>query len=375
MAAENVGSTADHSTKLNWTATLKKSKKKPIRVGLVNTVKEFTLNSSVHGIGYIFETGIPLVDSFFWALISLASLSLALYMSVDAYLEWQAKPTITTLANSSVPATEVTFPAITICRDGVDMNAVEEAIFEDFTKWKQSSGRTSKSKKEDEDLLHEYMAETYKVSGKRNIFDLVKAHLSPDISESNMNGAILDNLNACQKKEDHRRKKRSTSESEEKEVEEISNDTIVKEETKREKRNTNEELLKTVTFLLSDMGNLYYKVEVKTSEASLSPGLINSTCQNVGMLPVCSTNVSPSTSTSEACMLTTVSQTTFVNAICNSTTTTSCQGSSNTFLFSEATIVCLEEALGASGSCGTSSSQTLQTSFALCVTPTGECYT
>ena len=117
MAAENVGSTADHSTKLNWTATLKKSKKKPIRVGLVNTVKEFTLNSSVHGIGYIFETGIPLVDSFFWALISLASLSLALYMSVDAYLEWQAKPTITTLANSSVPATEITFPAVTICRE------------------------------------------------------------------------------------------------------------------------------------------------------------------------------------------------------------------------------------------------------------------
>ena len=191
---------ADPSTISNWHGSLKKSKKKPIRAGLVRTLKEFTQNSSVHGIGYIFGTDIPLVESIFWVLISLASFSLALYMSVDAYLEWQAKPTITTLANSSVPSTEITFPAVTICRDGVDMNAVEEAIFEDFTKWKQSSGRTSKSKKEDEDLLHEYMAETYKVSGKRNIFDLVKAHLSPDISESNMNGAILDNLNACQKR-------------------------------------------------------------------------------------------------------------------------------------------------------------------------------
>ena len=374
MAEENVGSTADSWTISNWPGSLKKSKNKPIRVGLVNTVKEFTQNSSVHGIGYIFETGIPLVDSFFWALISLASLSLALYMSVDAYLEWQAKPTITTLANSSVPATEVTFPAVTICRDGVDMNAVEDAIFEDFTKWKQSCGRTSKSKKDDEDLLHEYMAETYKVSGKRNIFDLVKAHLSPDISESNMNGAILDNLKACQKKdEDRGRKKRSTSKSKEKEMEEISKNANVKKETKREKRNTNEELLKTVTFLLSDMGNQYYKVEVKTSESSLSSGLINSTCQNVGMLPVCSTNVSPSNSTSEACMLTTVSQPTFVSAICNGTTTsTTCEGPSNTFLFSEATPVCLEEALEASGSSATSPNQTLQTSFALCVTPAGE---
>ena len=188
------------------------TKKKPVRAGLVNTVKEFTQNSTVHGIGYIFSKGIPLADSIFWGLLSLASLSLAIYMSVDAYLEWQAKPTITTLANSSVPATEITFPAVTICRDGVDMKAVEEAIFEDFTKWKQDNHMISRSKKDDEDLLHQYMAETYRLKGKRNIFDLVKAHLSPDSSEGSMTGAILDNFKACEKKNgDKRRKKRSKS--------------------------------------------------------------------------------------------------------------------------------------------------------------------
>ena len=186
------------------------TKKKPVRAGLVNTVKEFTQNSTVHGIGYIFSKGIPLADSIFWTLLSLASLSLAIYMSVDAYLEWQTKPTITTLANSSVPANEITFPAVTICRDGVDMKAVEEAIFEDFTKWKQDNHMISRSKKDDEDLLHQYMAETYRLKGKRNIFDLVKAHLLPDSSVSSVTGAILENLKACEEK-DKRRRKRSIS--------------------------------------------------------------------------------------------------------------------------------------------------------------------
>ena len=181
--------------------------KKPLKIGLASTAKEFTQNSSVHGIGYIFSKGIPLVDRIIWALLFLGSLFLAIYMSTDAYLEWQAKPTITTLANSSVPATEITFPAVTICRDGVDMKAVEEAIFEDFTKWKQDNHKTSGSKWEDVDLLHQYMEVTYAVIGTRNVFDSVKAHLSPDSSESSM---ILENLKACEEK-DKRRRKRSIS--------------------------------------------------------------------------------------------------------------------------------------------------------------------
>ena len=332
------------------------AKKKPIKAGLVNTVKEFTQNSTVHGIGYIFSKGIPLADSIFWTLLSLGSLSLAIYMSADAYLEWQTKPTITTLANSSVPATEITFPAVTICRDGVDMKAVEEAIFEDFTKWKQDNHKISRSKKDDEDLLHQYMEVTYAVKGKRSIFDLVKAHLSPDSSESSMAGAILENLKACEEK-DKKRKKRSISTRDARKMD--------KKETKREKRSTNEEVWSTVTFLLSHLGNKYYKVEVNTSgSSSLSPGLISSTCQDVGMVPVCSSSISSSTSSSEACMLTTVIPSTFEDAICNGTTT-SCQ--ENTFLFSSATSVCLAEALGSPGSC----QQPSQAPSVLCVTPTG----
>ena len=184
--------------------------KKPLKIGLASTAKEFTQSSSVHGIGYIFSKGIPLVDRIIWALLFLGSLFLAISMSTDAYLEWQTKPTITTLANSSVPANEITFPAVTICRDGVDMKAVEEAIFEDFTKWKQDNHKISGSKWEDADLLHQYMEVTYAVIGTRNIFDSVKAHLSPDSSESSMTRAILENLKACEEK-DKRRRKRSIS--------------------------------------------------------------------------------------------------------------------------------------------------------------------
>ena len=347
--AEETKSTANHLIKSsNWsTATLRKTKTQPIKAGFAKTVKEFTQNSSVHGIGYIFSRETPSVDACFWALVSVASLSLAVFMSVDAYLDWQEKPTITTMASSNLPSSEVTFPAVTICRDGVDMKAVEDAIFNDFIKWKQQTGHSSKSKKEDEDLLHQYMAETYKVSGKRNIFDLVKAHLSPDPSEGNVNDAIIENLKVCNKKDSKSevRKKRDT----EKDVERIG---------KRTKRDATEELLKKVTHLLSDMGNQYYRVEASPSDtiSSSSSAWINSTCQAVGLVPLCTD------SSSELCSVL-KDETMLADKICGNTTTQTCSKLTNTFLLSNSSPVCLAKDLSTCDS---------QTTHVLCGSPTGK---
>ena len=161
-----------------------------------------------------------------------------------------------------------------------------------------------------------------------------------------MAGAILENLKACEAKVGDKRENRSTSDS-------TPGTPLQTDGQERDQeRGTNEELLNTVTFLLSDMGNQYYKVEVNTSgSSSLSPDLVISTCQDVGMVPVCSSIISSSTSSSEACMLTTVNPTSFADAICYGTTTSCQELTTNTFLFSSATSVCLAEALGSPGSC------------------------
>ena len=224
------------------------------------------------------------------------------------------------------------------------MKAVEDAIFNDFIKWKQQTGHSSKSKKEDEDLLHQYMAETYKVSGKRNIFDLVKAHLSPDPSEGNVNDAIIENLKVCNRKETKSkvRKKRET----EKDVERTG---------KRTKRDTTEELLKKVTHLLSDMGNQYYRVAANSSSSS---AWINTTCQAVGLVPLCTD------SSSELCYVLN-NKTMLADKICGNTTTQTCSKLTNTFLLSNSSPVCLAKDLGIS-TCDS------QTTHALCVSPTGK---
>ena len=56
--------------------------------------------------------------------------------------------------------TELPFPSVTICSPGLNMEAVEEALLEDFEHWLNENGKTDENESL-EDRLDEFMEEKY----------------------------------------------------------------------------------------------------------------------------------------------------------------------------------------------------------------------
>ena len=161
---------------------------------------------------------------------SVPSLALSIYLSVVNYSSWQENLTITTVKvflniliscrwffalfqNVAKPVTELSFPSVTICSAGLNMEAVKEALLDDFNIWLKEESKTGGSNK---DRFDEYMADKY-ASKVGDIMGTIKGLNSPPPSnrEDSGNSAILDNLVSCGTKKIRptkvNRKRRSSS--------------------------------------------------------------------------------------------------------------------------------------------------------------------
>ena len=106
--------------------------------------------------------------------------------------------------NPAKPATELAFPSVTICSPGLNMEAVEEAVYKDFEKWSKERGNSQKK-------VGDFMEEMYAMKiGKGNIFDKIKAMSLPPIRQDS---ALLEKLEACREQANKmsNRKKRSAA--------------------------------------------------------------------------------------------------------------------------------------------------------------------
>ena len=88
------------------------------------------------------------------------------------------------------------------------MEAVEEAVYKDFEKWKKEEGNSGKD-------VGDFMDEMYAMKiGKGNIFDKIKAMSLPPISkDSKGSSAVLENLATCRENSNQvtNRRKRDTT--------------------------------------------------------------------------------------------------------------------------------------------------------------------
>ena len=163
------------------------------------------------------------------------------------------------LQDSATPVTSISFPAVTICTEGLDMDAVGKVIFEEFTAWKQREKQSITSMKNDKVLLDEFMKKEYAIKKDENIFDMVRAMNSPNPDKSMAESSVLGSVAACARnKEDKRRKK----------------------------RNAKTFLSDSVTFVYQEAGFVYYKVAV-TAGRLMTKETIRETCTSHGMRPVC----------------------------------------------------------------------------------------
>ena len=162
----------------------------------------------------------------FKLVLLVARLSLSIYLSVVNYSNWQENLTITTLKviqkylyldkisniqDAAKPVSELPFPSVTICSPGLNMEAVKEALLDDFNNWLNVEGKAEGNY---EDLMDEFMEEKYATKvAEGNIFDQIKEMNSPP-KECKGCSSTLQNLAACRQgngQTDNRaRKKRST---------------------------------------------------------------------------------------------------------------------------------------------------------------------
>ena len=82
---------------------------------LSKIIKEFADSTTIHGINYIFESGIPIIERLLWIVAMIIMLIFASFFSLSAYKEWEDHPVVTTVMSTGKPIEEIEFPAITIC--------------------------------------------------------------------------------------------------------------------------------------------------------------------------------------------------------------------------------------------------------------------
>ena len=78
----------------------KKSDKIPLRVSIRKTLTDFAENTTIHGIGYIFNTLLPFIERCLWTVAFGFFACLAIYWSAEMAVEWQDDPVITTVKST-----------------------------------------------------------------------------------------------------------------------------------------------------------------------------------------------------------------------------------------------------------------------------------
>ena len=78
----------------------RKSSKTPLRISIRKTLTDFAENTTIHGIGYIFNALIPFIERCLWAVVFGFFAILAIYWSADIAVQWQADPVLTSVKST-----------------------------------------------------------------------------------------------------------------------------------------------------------------------------------------------------------------------------------------------------------------------------------
>ena len=115
-------------------------------------------------------------------LIQVAVFSLfAIYLSTSVYTNWVSHLVVTQLTDTDFPVAELDFPAVTICSEGLHMEAVERALAKDMELWQENNdnGRRKRSTSMNPDNVGKFMKERFNLEKDESIFDILAAMATP----------------------------------------------------------------------------------------------------------------------------------------------------------------------------------------------------
>ena len=62
---------------------------------LLDTIKEYSDHTTIHGINYVFASFLSFSDRLFWFIIFVTGLTFSVYLSLDAFLDWRKNMIVT----------------------------------------------------------------------------------------------------------------------------------------------------------------------------------------------------------------------------------------------------------------------------------------
>ena len=65
------------------------TKKKKGKIALLQTTEDFAERTSIHGISYVFDRGLRIVDRLLWAVLVICFLGLAFYLTWNSWTQWR----------------------------------------------------------------------------------------------------------------------------------------------------------------------------------------------------------------------------------------------------------------------------------------------
>ncbi|XP_053977390.1 pickpocket protein 28-like [Hylaeus volcanicus] len=99
-----------------------------------NSLKQYCTNSSLHGLRYVGDSNLTIMERIFWIISFTLAVATASYYIWYLYWKWSLSPIIISLSPESASLNEIPFPSITLCNmnnvknsDAVRINAGNDA--------------------------------------------------------------------------------------------------------------------------------------------------------------------------------------------------------------------------------------------------------
>ena len=150
-----------HFVKQEKMKTIKQQRS--IRKRIVDTTKEYSSGTTIHGIAYLSGDRVSGVERLLWAIVVLLAIYLATYQVVNLYNDWQHHPVVTTLDTVALPIEEMEFPAVTICPQGSRQEIIDLVLFRQLIEYIENSKEnvTTLTEKETTEQVVAFLNDVY----------------------------------------------------------------------------------------------------------------------------------------------------------------------------------------------------------------------
>ena len=162
--------------------------RKSIRKRIVDTTKEYSSATTIHGIAYLSDDHVPVLQRLLWAVVVCMAIYLATYQVSNLYNDWQDDPVVTTLETVALPIEDIEFPAVTICPQGSRQEIVDLVLFRQLTEYigKSRNNLTTFTEEEMAEQVVAFLNDVYPgASGKPTLVTKLLASDNPKLSIEN----------------------------------------------------------------------------------------------------------------------------------------------------------------------------------------------